>query len=49
MECMDCNKKEATNIIYDRKKNNWFLICDRCVKEEDLTVPSSLIKKLTED
>ena len=35
-ECQDCNKQEAEFIIYDYKKNSWFLVCHNCIKEEDL-------------
>ncbi len=46
MECEDCNKLEATNIIYDSKKEGWFIVCDNCIDSDDLVVPNYLILKL---
>ena len=35
--CQDsCEGNEATNIVYDKHKGDWFLVCDDCLEEDDL-------------
>lgn len=42
-ECQDCNKKEATTIIYDKDKGIWIKVCDDCIDSDtDLVCPYDL-------
>ena len=49
ISCQDCDEKEATTLIFDLKKIEFFTVCDDCIKEKDIICPENLIKKLMEE
>jgi protein-arginine kinase activator protein McsA len=49
MICEDCTKRESTTLIYDRIKDGFFAICDKCLKPDDKIIPDRLIKRFLEE
>jgi len=47
--CQDCDKKEATSLIFDLDKLDFFIVCDDCIEDDDRVCPYTLIKKLMEE
>ena len=40
--CQDCSMKEATVIIYDKKEDFSFLVCDDCISKDDILIKQTI-------
>ena len=45
MKCQDCGEREASELVYDREKREFFALCDLCISGDDLIVPLQLINE----
>lgn len=49
MECQDCNEGNATSLVFNETKKQFFAVCEDCIKDDDFICEDGLINKFVED